>query len=153
METKNQAWLNKSLGKQLLLKMGWKEGDGLGVNGNGLKTNISVKKIRNQSGLGFNSKTNSDTAVLKQVNELDDVLKSLQTVDDSVSSPSEKIKKKKRAKIEESEDKSKQQNPIPQSRRKHRKFLDAKDVSNYSKDDLNAIFGGAVNVYSELQNN
>ena len=39
---------------KLMKKMGWKEGDGLGKNQDGIKTPLEVEKRDNNSGLGFN---------------------------------------------------------------------------------------------------
>ena len=156
METKNQAWLEKGLGKQLLLKMGWKEGEGLGAEGQGRKGNVTIRKAVEQRGLGFNNATDSDAGVVKQIHGLNEVLTSLQKEHDN-NQEKEKEKKKKskkrqsgskkdeeeatndEEKVEEDEEK-----PVLRVKRKrgYQKFLDAKDVSLYSKQDLKAILGG-----------
>lgn len=186
MDTKNQAWLEKGLGKQLLLKMGWKEGEGLGVDGQGRKGNVTVRKVTEQRGLGFNSQNEGDAGIVKQIHGLNDVLASLKA-DHAIATEetkSTKSKKSSRRKAEEEVDEgnddeeasnkksrkskrkaesgdsaSEQDSSVSDKeeeretkgtyksskrRRGYKKFLDAKDVSRYSKQDLKAILGGVI---------
>jgi hypothetical protein len=147
MDTKNQEWLEKGLGKQLLLKMGWKEGTGLGIEGQGRVSNVKVVKQLEQRGLGFNTKQHiEDSASVKQIQDLSDVLRSLQEPMERAAQSTEsetRKKKKTRVKIDEVEEEEVIK-PVIKSRRHrgYKKFLEAKDVSRYSQTDLQAILGG-----------
>ena len=176
MDTKNKAWLEKGLGKQLLMKMGWKEGEGLGLEGQGRKGNVNVRKIVEQRGLGFSTTSEFDVATAKQIQGLNDVLASLNAEHSSSPSaplPQEKksskkrntngkdeSKKRKKKEVEsDSEESSSSSSSSSESdveeeeverktkgriirKRGYQKFLDAKNVSLYSKNDLKAILGG-----------
>lgn len=155
METKNQAWVQKGLGKQLLQKMGWKEGEGLGAEGQGRTNNVSVRKVVEQRGLGFSNKE-SEPATVQQIQGLTDVLASLkneavspepvQDVDKSRTKVSKKRRAAKESKVVDDDAESvasSEAKPHKTKRRRgYQKFLRAKDISLYPKDDLKAILGG-----------
>ena len=42
-----------SVSAKIMKKMGWKEGDGLGKNQDGIKTPLDPEKRKNNTGLGF----------------------------------------------------------------------------------------------------
>jgi hypothetical protein len=64
----NKAWLQDttSFGYRMLLKMGWREGKGLGSKENGIKECIQVRKRRNLVGLGAENPANQWLASTKE---------------------------------------------------------------------------------------
>jgi hypothetical protein len=118
-----------NLGKKMLMKMGWKEGEGLGVEGKGRTDNVQVKRNKEERGLGFRQDHEEDLSSVKQIENFSQVLESLNKAyaTPPLPEPSEEEEEKPRMK---------------RSRRGYKKFLDAKDVSKYDKESMRAILGG-----------
>lgn len=119
----------KSFAYNLMKKMGWTDGKGLGLNEDGETDHIKVRRKRSNAGLGASKETQSSVA-----NGLNDVLAKLAT---NTSTVSQETKPKIDAKKENQ-----------QPRRKQRAFLArraaGKDVSSYSREQLKEIFGGVL---------
>jgi tuftelin-interacting protein 11 len=133
--TRNKEWVEKGLGKKMLMKLGWKEGEGLGANGLGITENLEIKKKAEQSGIGFKKNKEEDLSSVKQIQVFDEVLSSLNKEYDGPS-------KKKLKKTKDEEEEEEEVRRPSRRRRTYRKFIDAKDSSLYSKTDLKAILGG-----------
>lgn len=139
--TRNQEWLEKGLGKKMLMKLGWKEGEGLGAEGKGRTDNVAVQKNMEQSGLGFKSHAEEDAGSVKQIATFNTILTSLNAEYSEENAKREK-KKSKRAKLEVSSSEEEEEVRPARGRRRPRKFMDAKDTSRYSKEAMKAILGG-----------
>lgn len=140
----------------MLQKMGWSEGEGLGLNGTGMKENLKVSlKANNEGfiyffkilGLGMSSKNSSNwidgtsafDSLLQELNS--NTENSIVTIKKSSTDKKERKKKKeKKEKIKKSEPTS---HAIDQNTRLyHRsKYLKNKNVSTYGSKDLKEIFG------------
>ena len=120
----------KSFGYNLMKKMGWTDGKGLGLNEDGETDHIKVRRKRSNAGLGASKETQSSVA-----NGLNDVLAKLATSNTCV------VSQETKPKID-----TKVQNQQP--RRKQRAFLArraaGKDVSSYSREQLKEILGGVL---------
>ena len=92
--------------------MGWKKGEGLGLDGNGAKEHLKIELRDEQRGLGWSEETET-----KQMSNYSQILKRL---GGSAEAVQEKPRKGKA------------------HRRKH---IAAKDVSKYDEQSLREIFG------------
>ncbi|XP_039300141.1 PIN2/TERF1-interacting telomerase inhibitor 1 [Nilaparvata lugens] len=119
-------------GQKLLEKMGWKEGQGLGAQNQGISERIKVPyRLNSCAGFGFKEQEDS----LVQQKEFVTLLSSMnngtpvETIDNSNVSSLENKSKKSRARVH------------------YHKFTRGKDLSRYSSKDLVGIFGiqGTVN--------
>ncbi|KAH9249827.1 hypothetical protein BASA81_012422 [Batrachochytrium salamandrivorans] len=142
--TRNQEWLEKGLGKKMLMKLGWKEGEGLGAEGKGRTVNVAVEKNMEQTGLGFKRTAEEDAGSVKQIATFNTILTSL-TAEYEQETKSREKQQRKKLKVKEpsssSEEEEEEVRPA-RGRRRPRKFLDAKTTSNYSKEAMKAILGG-----------
>lgn len=141
--SRNQEWLEKGLGKKMLLKLGWKEGEGLGAEGQGRTVNVAVEKNMEQTGLGFKRTAEEDAGSVKQIATFNTLLTSLTAeYQEENKQPRKKSKVKAPSSDEESESSEEEEVRPARGRRRPRKFLDAKTTSNYSKEAMKAILGG-----------
>lgn len=138
METRNQAWANdtSTFGYQMLVKMGWSEGKGLGRNEDGISSHIRVKRKAISSGIGVDEDIQGNSAFVNQIDSFNQVLQHLNNTE----SPSET--KPKKLKLTKKKKKKKDKKSV---KRKQSKVLAAKNVSSYSSADLKAILGGWMN--------
>lgn len=125
-DPRNTNWANDTskFGYQMLEKMGWSEGKGLGQKLTGNTTHVRVKK--NVRGAGIGSKKSHDDDWIAHQNDFNDLLSSLnQGGDDSTS---------KMSSLE---------NRVKTSKKKilYKRFIKSKDLSNASAHDLACIFG------------
>ena len=125
-DTRNARWAQDpdSVGRAMLLKLGWKQGSALGAEGReGAVDPIKVKRNKDSAGLGFEVTRAAPEA---HTDAFAGVLSSL-----------------KHEFPEEASQKDSAVAPAPTAkRRRYKKFKDAKDVSRYSPEDLRAILGG-----------
>lgn len=113
-------------GQKLLEKMGWKEGQGLGAQNQGISERIKVPfRLNNCAGFGF--KEQEDTLI--QQKEFVTLLSSMNN-----SKPEEPLNN---SNVSSLEDKSKNS----RARVHYHKFTRGKDLSRYSSKDLVGIFG------------
>lgn len=138
--SRNQEWLEKGLGKKMLLKLGWKEGEGLGAEGQGRTVNVAVEKNMEQTGLGFKRTAEEDAGSVKQIATFNTLLTSLTA---EYQEENKQPRKKSKVKAPSSDEEESEEEVRPaRGRRRPRKFLDAKTTSNYSKEAMKAILGG-----------
>ena len=52
--------MQKGIGQKMLEKMGWKEGEGLGTNKDGIKDPVLSKPKKNKKGLGYNKEQTTE---------------------------------------------------------------------------------------------
>lgn len=84
------------IGFKLISKMGWSEGKGLGTKEDGIASHIKVKKRREQSGIGADTKDNSKFNWTVNTVAFENVLEGLNShFPAAVETPSEGHKKKK----------------------------------------------------------
>ncbi|GAB6019758.1 hypothetical protein CHUAL_001309 [Chamberlinius hualienensis] len=118
------------VGFQMLTKMGWSIGKGLGRLENGMAEPIAVRLKEDVKGVGY--KDNSDQWV-ENLNQFDQLLANL-----NKEFPADKETRKVTETLEEKSRKSK--------RRVHyQKFVRGKDTSRYSVEDMEAILGKRAN--------
>jgi len=120
-DPRNTNWSNDKtkFGYQMLTKMGWSEGNGLGLNLTGNTSHISVNKRGSNAGVGL-KKSHDDDWITHQ-DDFNALLSSLNGNPASESAtPVEKMKA---------------------SRHRYTKFVKSKDLSNASTDDMACIFG------------
>mmetsp|Transcript_1792 Transcript_1792/g.2061 ORF Transcript_1792/g.2061 Transcript_1792/m.2061 type:complete len:148 (+) Transcript_1792:111-554(+) len=100
-DTQNQQWVKDTskFGYQMLLKMGWKEGKGLGKNQQGDVNHVKVEKREESLGMGVETDSAGNKAYLGQIQNFNDLLASLNNSnDDTIVTKSEKVKTKKKKK-------------------------------------------------------
>lgn len=160
-DKRNQQWASdkSSFGQRMLLKMGWKEGKGLGKNEEG--TNTNLRAVKREEGLGIGAKTDlfGDDGFSKTSKNFHGVLATLHAEHgapvNAVNNGSDKNNKKessKKAKKNRKQKKSKEEGTLTLSQTKvtaghARKMRESKDLSKKSKEDMAAIFGMKVNDY------
>jgi len=121
LDPNNHFWSKDTnrFGYQMMMKMGWKDGKGLGVKEDGITTHVRIKKKNDSKGIGAEDMEEQWIVAGK---EYQDILSSLNKVCGN-----------------------KEENIIerPKTLMKFRpkKLMRSKQVSSYSTDDLNAIFG------------
>ena len=151
----------EKFGYQMLLKMGWKEGNGLGKNQQGNSTHLKIEKREENQGVGVENDATGDIAFAKQLDNFDQLLQQLNSSTTKTETKKKirktKRKKRKREKAISSKDYKKRlkesskgekdssgrkinQNRLA-SRKSHLQILRAKNVSSYSSSDLKAILG------------
>ncbi|XP_057297933.1 PIN2/TERF1-interacting telomerase inhibitor 1-like [Hydractinia symbiolongicarpus] len=125
-DPRNTRWANdkSKFGYQMLTKMGWSDGKGLGQKQNGAVSHIRVRKNRSNAGIG--SKHSHDDDWISHQNDFNDLLSQLNKGSGGSSN-----------KIQSLEDK------VKSSKKKilYTKFVKSKDLSNASSHDLACIFG------------
>ncbi|XP_033638866.1 PIN2/TERF1-interacting telomerase inhibitor 1-like [Asterias rubens] len=127
-DPRNSAWSNDTnkFGHQLMEKMGWKQGKGLGINEDGKTSHISVSLKNNTLGLGC-SQERGDNWISHQ-DDFNDLLNSLnQNQQDA----------KKKSKPQSLQEKSKK----AKNRVHYKKFTAGKDLSTYDDHAMNCIMG------------
>jgi len=120
-DPRNTNWSNDKtkFGYQMLTKMGWSEGNGLGLNLSGNVNHIKVNKRGSNAGVGL--KKSHDDDWISHQDDFNALLNSLNGNPTSeTASPVEKMRA---------------------SRHRYTKFVKSKDLSNASTDDLACIFG------------
>lgn len=75
-DTRNLGWRKNNIGANLLQKMGWQEGQGLGKHGGSL---VALRAVKRQDGLGIGAKMNSEGGKSESTNHFAAVLANLQT--------------------------------------------------------------------------
>jgi len=129
-DPRNTRWSNDKtkFGYQMLSKMGWSEGKGLGSRMSGNTSHVKVTKKRSASGLG-STQANDDNWIAHQ----DDFNALLGALNQKTSTTSEASE----SKIGSLEDR------VKNSKKKimYHKFVKSKDLSRASSHDLACIFG------------
>jgi len=129
-DPRNTRWSNDKtkFGYQMLSKMGWSEGKGLGSRMSGNTSHVKVTKKRSASGLG-STQANDDNWIAHQ----DDFNALLGALNQKTSTSSEASE----SKIGSLEDR------VKNSKKKimYHKFVKSKDLSRASSHDLACIFG------------
>jgi len=129
-DPRNTRWSNDKtkFGYQMLSKMGWSEGKGLGSRMSGNTSHVKVTKKRSASGLG-STQANDDNWIAHQ----DDFNALLGALNQKTSASSEASE----SKIGSLEDR------VKNSKKKimYHKFVKSKDLSRASSHDLACIFG------------
>ena len=130
----NKRWAeDKSrLGFKLLEKMGWKEGDGLGKNRDGMTEHVKVSLKTDNSGIGATEEAKKERTVCQKTNSFSEILSRLKTnQNEEKSSEGEDVAKKEE--VKEVKQKT--------NRSHHHRRARSKMTSNYSSEDLAAILG------------
>jgi Pin2-interacting protein X1 len=156
---RNADWANdtSSFGQKMLLKMGWKQGNGLGKNQQGTSTNL--RAVRREENLGIGAKTDllGDEGFSVTSRNFHGVLATLQAEYGDSSKSSSSRDKRKEKKSEGKTNSSKKaldrkdsgltlsSNRVTAGHAK--KMRDAKDLTTKSKEDMAAIFGMKVEQY------
>jgi len=125
-DPRNTRWANDTskFGYQMLTKMGWSEGKGLGHKENGALSHIKVKSRKSNAGVGMKKSHDDDwishqddfNALLSQLNQ------GGTDSDKKISSLEQRVKMSKKKIL-------------------YTKFVKSKDLSNASTHDLACIFG------------
>ncbi len=121
------------LGQKMIEKMGWKSGDGLGSNNQGMTDPIALKANSDARGLGH--KPGDDDVWLSHKDNFDELLANLNSAHGS------------KANSDEDEEQSAEFTTLASNSKKakkrvhYAKFTKGKDLSSYSKTDLSCILG------------
>lgn len=125
-DPRNTNWSRDTtkFGYQMLTKMGWSEGKGLGQKLSGSTSHIRVNKIGSSAGLG-SKKSHDDDWISHQ----DDFNALLSSLNQGSSDSSNKL--------------SSLESKVKSSKKKilYKRFIKSKDLSNASSQDLACIFG------------
>jgi len=125
-DPRNTNWSRDTtkFGYQMLTKMGWSEGKGLGQKLSGSTSHIRVNKIGSSAGLG-SKKSHDDDWISHQ----DDFNALLSSLNQGSSDTSNKL--------------SSLESKVKSSKKKilYKRFIKSKDLSNASSQDLACIFG------------
>ncbi|ELR23219.1 Gpatch domain containing protein [Acanthamoeba castellanii str. Neff] len=133
-DDRNVAWATDKgrFGFQMLEKMGWKEGKGLGANEDGTTEHIKVKKKIDNQGIGTETVTHNKNWLETSV-AYESILASLNA--SYGTKPDTTEEKEKPA--------EKPKGVVGRPRKVlYSRMLRAKDLANYSSEDKSAIFGG-----------
>jgi hypothetical protein len=130
-DTRNIEWRKNNIGANLLQKMGWQEGQGLGKNGGSV---VALRAVKRQDGLGIGAKMNSEGGKSESTNHFAAVLANLQTHHQ----PNKQSKKGKLV--------------LPQNKvtAGHAQKMRAAKFGEKSADDMACIFGNR-DVFLELK--
>ncbi|XP_066925315.1 PIN2/TERF1-interacting telomerase inhibitor 1-like [Clytia hemisphaerica] len=125
-DPRNTRWSSdkSKFGYQMLTKMGWSEGLGLGSTLQGHTSHVKIKKKKNGHGIGM--KTSHDDDWIAHQDSFNALLSSLNTGD----APSDK-------KIQSLEDRVR----VTRTKIMYSRFVKSKDLSRASNNDLACIFG------------
>jgi G-patch domain len=139
-DSRNVDWSKNSIGSKLLLKMGWKEGTGLGRDSQGTALALRAVRKSNEAGIGakdaditgndgWNQTTDTFASVLKNLKSQHSSLS-----DETDTNTDKKKKKKKKLVL-----------AVNKVTAGHsRKMREAKDLTNKSQYDMAAIFGNSL---------
>jgi len=119
------------VGKGMLEKMGWKDGEGLGSEGKGIVDPITLKYKNDSKGIGF---TGNPDAVLAHQDDFEALLQGLSTQHSSSVANSAKNSDEE---VDNGDVKEKK------NRFRYHKSRRAKDTNNYSSVDIDCIVGKA----------
>ena len=151
---RNSSWANdtSSFGQKMLMKMGWKQGNGLGKNQQGTSDNLRAVRRAENLGIGATTDTHGNEGFSETSRNFHGVLATLKAEHGDKNSKKEK-KRRKKEKKDKKLDKS--ESGLTLSTKlvtagHARKMRDAKDITKKSKEDMAAIFGMKVQDY---QNN
>lgn len=157
-DLRNADWAKdtSAFGQKMLLKMGWKQGNGLGKNQQG--TNTNLRAIRREVNLGIGAKTDTlgDEGFTVTSRNFHGVLATLHAEHgDSGTSKSSDKKKKKSEKKKSSKEKkglNRMDSGLTLSSKlvtagHARKMREAKDLTKKSPEEMAAIFGMKVEQY------
>lgn len=134
----NTFWESQrnNVGYALLSKMGWEEGTGLGKSRKGSTKCVRVKKKRDNGGIGSNSKAKEDEETWKASTSLfNGVLQKLQRIQDGIGTKEDLDSAKEEVGASIAVKQYSARSKL------YTRFTKAKDVSRYSKKDMDAILG------------
>ena len=156
-DTRNSSWAKDTsgFGHRMLAKMGWKEGEGLGKDGQGNKNSLrAVKRVDEVLGVGATTDTHGNSGFDESRSNFKNVLERLKEqhgqgrADNEINEDkvSKKKKKKRKDKTSKKSSKSKKSKKVSLAQNRvqaghAKKMREAKDLSTKSKADLAAIFG------------
>lgn len=131
----NWAKDNTKFGQKMLESMGWKEGDGLGIHGNGMASHVKVQKRSKNLGLGADQGTPDRWG--EHITEFDDILGKLNSMRDK---KDESIVKKPDVQ-DSAATTDRQSRKRKKATNLYTKFKKHKDLSSLSNKELAHIFG------------
>jgi hypothetical protein len=126
-----------NVGLALMSRMGWNQGSGLGRDGNGQVKAVSIKRKRDNAGIGAEKMQKEKDEVWKAATDVfNGVLGKLQSIGGGT--------KPKTSDDEEEEERNEESAALAVKRLSARaglysRFMKARDVSRYSQNDLSAI--------------
>jgi len=123
-DPRNTNWSNDKtkFGYQMLTKMGWNEGGGLGANLTGTTSHVKVNKRGSNAGVGL--KESHDDDWIAHQDDFNNLLSALNGKPAGGGDAATSVENKMKA-----------------SKHRYTKFVKSKDLSNASSDDLACIFG------------
>jgi hypothetical protein len=129
-DTRNLAWRNNNIGANLLQKMGWQEGEGIGKRAGSA---TALRAMKRQDGLGIGAKMHSEGGKSESTDHFAAVLANLQTHHE----PEEPNKKSKKTKL------SLAKLSLPQNKvtAGHAQKMRAAKFGEKSAEDMACIFG------------
>jgi Pin2-interacting protein X1 len=162
LDPQNLAWKNDTnkFGHKMLQNMGWNEGQGLGLNNQGMTENIKLKANYTQKGIGAEASDAADRTWIAHHDEFSFLLEKLnakkvakivEKEEESEDSEEEKEKPKTK-KFREDSSKSLEEKSKATKTRIHYKFTKMKDLSRYSAKDKSAVIGVGLK-YKHVEEN
>jgi len=141
-----------NVGRQMLMKMGWKTGNGLGASSQGMNEPIKPKIHTDARGLGFD-KTKDPWVAHNE--EFEQLLKNLNA---NSSSDNEGVNGKPAADVSDEDSKGggggmETKSKSSRARIHYHKFVKNKDLSRATTNDLSCIFGKALEKDNSLIGN
>jgi len=148
-DERNSKWKESSVGNKLLLKMGWKEGEGLGKRKEGTTAALRAIKRVGEDTLGIGASSQEDLLTghsgwSQTQQQFHSVLQNLRKNDDN-----KKTKKKKKKRKKNGNKLILAQNKVTAGHSK--KMRASKDLSTKSAEDMVAIFGGVPQQQQQQQ--
>lgn len=150
---RNSDWAKdtSAFGQKMLLKMGWKQGNGLGKNQQGTSENLRAIRRAENLGIGATTDTLGEEGFSVTSKNFHGVLAVLKEEHGDSSKSSSKKEKKRRKKNKDKKGKDGITLSSKLVTAGHaRKMRESKDLSKKSTEDMAAIFGMRV---SDYQNN
>ncbi|XP_029186923.2 PIN2/TERF1-interacting telomerase inhibitor 1-like isoform X1 [Acropora millepora] len=133
-DPRNTNWSNDTsrFGYQMLSKMGWDSGKGLGAKEDGMTA--FIKTVKRKHNLGFGAEKSNEDNWLSHQLAFDDLLSQLNQHSENETEEDRPKKKKKKYELEKT---------ARQSRKRvfYNKFIRSKDLSSKSAEDMACVFG------------
>ena len=139
-DPQNKKWTldESSFGHKMLSKMGWKDGQGLGKDSDGVVAPVPAFNKQSMIGLGANDDQDCATSIPAS-DTFEKILQSLKSTGEEV--PSKKSGKRRKREKSSKKEPTSTAAPHPVLFAHRKKYICSKNVSSYSASQLREILG------------